>query len=738
MIQLTLKDLGYSIRRRGNHSKIALFYKSFNGQTVTILLNLISKKYRVRLSWEEDDLLYIESTKLNDYEKSALKKMIQAEEFVGYPNMTHLEYLELVKQLNKYNDYYYKHNNPLVPDSTFDKLMKDVEKYELENPELIANDSPTKKPGSDLTNSKTLRHGRPMLSLENTFSFEEVETWFNKMKTYGATTFIVEAKYDGASFAARYENGKLVQGLSRGDGAVGEDLTNNLKLIKDLNDGISKGFTGEIRGEILMTKSEFKRINSLGGNYANPRNLAAGTLKLLDKAEFQKRTLISQVYWLEDAKGSHYQSLLDLKSKGFNINKELTFKCNTYKEVEEAITKIESLKDSIDIELDGAVIKVDNISLRDTIGGTSKFPHWAKAFKYQQKSVETTIESITIQIGRTGKITPVAELTPVFIDGSTVSRVTLNNFEYIEERDIRIGDVVSVIKSAAIIPMIVDVIISKRNSNITKYIKPDKCPICQTPLVKLNEDHMDIFCTNTQCSARIVDKINYYVKSLEIDGLAETTIERLYEGGLLNSISDIYKLEEAEVYNKAITLERISKTILDKIIKNINSSKSQPLHKYLAGFGISNIGLSTSKLITSKYKTIDAIIGLDDSSIQSISGLGKVASENIISFFKDINNLKMISYLKEKGISLIEPDETVGDKLNGKTIVITGSLEKPRKHYEELILKYGGKNSSSVSNSTTYLITNEPNSSSSKIKKARELNIPIKSEKELMDILTDL
>jgi DNA ligase (NAD+) len=650
-------------------------------------------------------------------------------------NMKREEYDKLIDDLKKYSDYYYKNNKSLISDKEFDFMIKLAETTEKENPDWIRKDSPTQKVGSDLKGVKIQKHNRPMLSLENTYSKEEVKDWYDKMHSFGAKSFVVEPKYDGVSFAARYVKGKLIQGLTRGDGEVGEDITQNLKLIPNLNN-ISEEFTGEVRGEIMITNTEFKRLNE-EGKYANPRNLASGSLKLLDPEEFKKRNLTSFVYWLEDAKVEKHSDSLDLLKKyGFQqATYYLTF---TFENVWEAIEEILKMKKSgkLDVDLDGAVMKVERMEFWKKIGGTSKFPHWAKAFKYDPETAITTVKDVEFWVGHAGKITPVAILEPVELSGSTVQKASLNNKTYLEEMDIQIGDSVNIKKAAEIIPYINYVIKENREGETRTPVSfPTHCPSCNSELKKYNDEHADYYCMNESCKARVVGTIVKYCNTMEIDGFGEIVVGKMYDAGVLKSIEDVYDLQQ-----KRLAISNISRMSVHTALKleeNVEKSKNQSFEKFLAAISMKNAGKGTAKRLLKKFNNIDEIIRATKEDLMEVEDIGEVVAQNIVDFFNE--NKEFIAKLKKHGVNM-EKEKTestpVLNLLNGKSFCITGALSRVRSEIEQMIEQLGGTNVSGVTKKTNYLVTNDQTTPTSKLTKAKELGVKIISEMELVDMLT--
>lgn len=650
-----------------------------------------------------------------------------------------MDYKTLKEMVKYHSDLYYKQSSPEISDREFDILMKQLEEMEAEQG-FSDPDSPTKTPGSDIDmvkEFKTLKHNRPMLSLENTYNAEEITAWLKRIKTMiPDAVFVIEPKYDGCSFAARYVNGELIQALSRGNGEVGEDLTQNLKLIPSLNK-ISKSFTGEIRGEIIMNHDVFERLNEENeGKYKNPRNLTSGTLKLLDPEEFKTRPLNSFVYWLEETPEnkdwSHSICLNKLSHSGFNVGYFEV--CSTIEDVLKVINAIEKLKGSFNYDIDGAVIKVDQRGMWKTLGETGKFPHYAKAYKYEPESAITTVQDITFEIGRTGKITPLCWFEPIMISGSEIQKATLNNKAYMENLDIKVGDKISVCKAAEIIPFIQAVHKDKRTGSEKSVAFPTVCPVCGTPLSKLSEVHADYFCKNRKCPGIVKDQIISYTKILEIDGFAEIVVDRLYNAGFLTSIQDLYTLSTH--IDEITSLDRFGRGMVLKLIYNINTSKTQPFYRVLAALGIRGVGIKTAKIITKRYNSLDAIMNCSDFS--NIEGIGSIVSNDIVEYFKDSENLELIEFLKTNGLSMANDKPIVTNntsQINGKKICITGALSRPRKEFEAAIEAAGGTLVSSVSSKTDFLVTNDTNSGSSKNVKAKKLGIQVINEEDFSKLI---
>lgn len=643
-------------------------------------------------------------------------------------------YDKLIDDLKKYSNSYYIDNISLISDEEFDFLLKQVEKIEEEHPEWKRTDSPTLSPGSDLVEAEfSNAHSRPMLSLENTYNEEDVTRWYKKMEEVVGTNpeVVLEYKFDGNSCGIRFSGGNVIKALTRGNGIIGEDITNNIKTLLDVQN-IDSSFSQECRGEIIMPKDEFKRLNQ-DNQYANARNLASGTLKLLDVEEFKKRKLWFFAYWLENSKNAkHSQDLEYLKSAGFRTGDY--YICHNLKELIDKINYIGEIKKQLPFEIDGAVMKLNDKKYWDVLGATSKFPRYAKAFKYHQEVAQTKVLSIDFQVGRSGKITPVATLEPIFIDGSTVSRATLNNVDFLKQIDVRVDDIVYVQKAAAIIPQIIGVNLLLRKKSSKEVVIPEFCPECGSKLVK-EDNRVDIFCKNNLCPGRIIDKLIYYTHILEIDGFGDEIIERFHYLGLLNSIEDLYSLKDKR--NELIKLERLGEKSIDKLLINIENSKKASVDKFLAAIGIKGIGVKMAKVIMKHYPDIDSLINSNIEELSSIDGIGNIKATDIKSELEKTETISLIEKLKSLGVNMSSYDVVLNnnDLIANKSFCITGALSMPRKEYEKLIENNGGKNVSSVTSKTSFLVTNDTSSGSSKNLKAKELGVKIINEEQLKKML---
>lgn len=642
-----------------------------------------------------------------------------------------MEYKELKEIIKKASDSYYKDSEPFLTDLEYDSYMAELNDYEKKN-NITDSESPTQKVGSDLTGKKALKHDRKMLSLEDFRTEEEVRAWFKKLaETLPNPRVIVDYKFDGNSASIHYKDGKIEKSLTRGDGEYGEDITENIRSTSDCN-GDHKNFSLEVRGEILMEKAEFQRINtSVNGKYANARNLASGTLKLLDVSEYKKRKLSFFAYWLENSTNSLYsEDLEELKKFGFRVEKY--YVCTTADEVISAIREVEKVKYDLPYEIDGCTMKLDQKDHWADFGETDKFPRWAKCFKYEQLSVETTLDNIEYWVGRTGKITPVGMLSPVNINGSLVSKASLSNESIMNKLGIRIGDTVKVRKACEIIPEIFEVVSHMPNSK--KVVFPKTCPTCNSKLYQ-NPGQVDWFCSNDDCRSKFVGRVVNFMTTMEIDGFAEKTVEKLVSGGILSNLEDICTFKDK--IQKIAVLERMSEKIVSKLSENIEASKNSEPWRLLAALGIRNIGNKASKNLLKKFRSIKVIMGIKDpNEFLEVEDIGDTLASALINFFGDAKNRKELKTFMDNGWKFEDEEENNHDAMTlaGKTIVITGALSQPRTYFENLIEICGGKLVGSVTKNTSYLFTNDKTTNTSKNIAARNLGVPIISEAEFFEL----
>jgi len=652
------------------------------------------------------------------------------------------EIIELREKIAYYNKLYYQEAISEISDLKFDQLVKRLQYLEQKYPQYKLDTSPTKIIGSDISGiNKIIPHKIRMYSLENAYSLDEIELFINKIKKIDADAITVttELKIDGFSINLYYENGELQYATTRGDGFEGEDVTENIKTINSIPNEINYKEPIEVRGEIYFPIKEFERINSERENkgeklFANPRNAAAGTIKLKDAEIVASRKLDSIIYSVGLFKNPNIQTqyeLLEFMDKqGFNIVKvgyvtgieAITSQCEIW----------EKSRYDLDYEIDGLVIKVNDFQLQQKLGFTSKSPKWAIAYKFKAEEVETQLLGVDFQVGRTGAVTPVAKLKPVFISGSTVSNATLHNADEIKRLDLRIGDYVTIIKSGEIIPKIIDVNYEKRESGSKEIEFPKTCPVCET-LLKSEEEGIISYCNNINCPAQIQRRIQHFASraAADIDGLGEAVVKQLIEHKQINNIQDIYHIN----YNEFQQYEKQGEKSAENLKNAIEHSKTQKFHKILFGFGIRYVGAKISKILSSHFKNINEIINADYDDFVEIEEIGEKIARSVYEFFRNENNLLMIKSLQEAGIKMISENIQTEDILKGAKFIITGTLgTHSRNEIKEMIEKNGGKVISAVSKNLSFIIVGE--NPGSKLKKAKKIeSIKIINENEFLQMI---
>jgi DNA ligase (NAD+) len=651
-------------------------------------------------------------------------------------------------QIEEHNNRYYVLNQPAISDFEYDILLNELDILEKKFPEFASDDSPTRLVGSDLTKEfKQVEHTYPMLSLGNTYNEDEIREFDNRVrKTISQPIdYVCESKFDGASISITYKNGVLFRAVTRGDGNKGDDVTSNVKTIRTIPLKISgKDIPAEfvIRGEILMPRAVFNRLNEerLKNGlvpFANPRNSAAGTLKLLDPKIVASRSLDCMVYFLLAEKlphDNHFDNLKEAARWGFNVAESIRL-CRNIDEVIQFISYWETERKNLPYDTDGVVIKVNSLSQQKELGFTAKSPRWAIAYKYKAEEASTRLLSVTFQIGRTGAVTPVANLEPVLLSGSTVKRATLHNADQIALLDLHTDDIVYVEKGGEIIPKIIGVDHSSRNENNRKIVFITNCPECGSILMK-NDGEANHFCPNyLHCPPQIKGRIEHFIsrKAMDIDGLGEETVDLLFNKKLIKNISDLYDLR----MDQLVPLERMGEKSATNIINSIKKSIDTPYHRVLFALGIRHVGETVAKTIASRFKTIDDLINADVEQLTNVYEIGPKIAASIVAYFSDEDNLEMIKRLKSAGISFSSGSESApsGNSLQGKTIVISGVfLEHSRDEYKDMIERNGGKNSASVSGNTSFILAGE-NMGQSKKEKADSLGVAMISESEFLKII---
>ena len=652
----------------------------------------------------------------------------------------------LRERLSYHNHKYYVENSPEISDFEFDTMMRQLIDLEAAHPEFYDPLSPSVRVGSDRTSEfVSVEHRYPMLSLSNTYSTEELLTFIERIeREQGQTEFVCELKFDGTAISLTYEQGRLARAVTRGDGTMGDDVTANVKTIRSIPLTLSgSGYPElfEIRGEIFMPYSSFERLNlereAAGESlFANPRNAAAGTLKQQQSAVVAKRGLDCTLYQMAGDNlpfKSHLENLNAARSWGFKVSEHMQL-CHSAKEVIDYITYWDEARKSLPYPTDGVVIKVNDFAVRRQLGFTAKSPRWAVAYKFKAESALTRLISVDFQVGRTGAITPVANLEPVLLAGTTVKRASLHNAEQIAALDIRVGDMVYVEKGGEIIPKITDVELSERTADCLPFTYITHCPECGAKLVRV-EGEAKHYCPNQSgCRPQIVGRIVHFIsrKAMNIDGLGVETVELLFDNGLLRDISDLYTLKAADI----AVLPRLGEKSADNIISSINNSKSVPFARVLFGLGIRFVGETTAKYLAAHFKSIDAVMGASREELMESDEVGDKIADAIIDYFADPVNLNIIEFLKASGLQF-EAEATRRDSniLEGKNIVVSGKFTlHSRDELKALIEKNGGKNQSGVNANTDFVIAGE-NMGPAKLQKAEKLGIQILSESDFVEII---
>lgn len=663
-----------------------------------------------------------------------------------------MEIQEKIEALRKEIEYhierYYNQDDPEITDYEYDQKMNELKRLEREHPEYVTPDSPTQKVGGSAKREAgvLVEHNVPMLSLQDVFDKGEVENFVAEMqKQLEDPEFVVEYKIDGLSLSLRYEYGELKLAETRGDGIqYGEDVTANAKVIRDVKKKLKdKPEYLEIRGEVYMTEADFEKVNEkqelLGKKlFANPRNCAAGTLRQLDTAVTKERGLSMFIFNIQDARGisfeTHTEGYEYLKKQGIRVIEEYTV-CKTADEVWAAIEKIGENRGKLPYDIDGAVVKINRFSDREKLGATSKVPRWAVAYKYPPEEKETKLLDIELSVGRTGRITPTAVFEPVRLCGTSVSRATLHNQDFIDELDIGIGDTIVVYKSGEIIPKVRRVIHEKRPAGVKKFVIPDVCPVCGAKTER-EKDTADIKCTSPNCPAQLERHMINFVgrDAMDIKGFGATYIMELVHLGYLKDIADIYDLKQhrEELIEQGIIGKEKN---TDKLLDAIEKSKQNEAFQLLTGFGIPNVGKAAAKTILKHFGSIEALMQADMESLQQVADVGEVTALCIRNYFQDENNCKIIERLKEAGVNMEMAESGSEDgRFDGLTFVITGTLPTmDRKAAAALIEAHGGKVSGSVSKKTNYLLAGE--NAGSKLTKANDLGVSVISEEELQEML---
>lgn len=654
---------------------------------------------------------------------------------------------ELKKKIEYHSNLYYNMDAPQISDYEYDMMLQQLKQIEKEHPEWITKDSPTQKVGGSAkrTAGVLVRHNVPMLSLQDVFHKEDVFEFVEEMQEkLEHPEFVVEYKIDGLSMALRYEDGELKVAVTRGDGVFqGEDVTANAKVIKDVKRRLKHPVPYiEVRGEVYMKNEDFERVNEqqelLGKKkFANPRNCAAGTLRQLDSKVTKERGLSMFVFNIQELRGAEFKTHTEgyefLKSNQIPVIEDYTV-CTTADEVWNAIERIGENRGNLPYDIDGAVVKINSLADREFLGATSKVPRWAVAYKYPPEEKETKILDIELSVGRTGRITPTAVFEPVRLCGTSVSRATLHNQDFINELDVGIGDTVVVYKSGEIIPKIKEVVREKRTPGVVRYQIPDLCPACGSHTVR-EQDTADIRCTSPDCPAQKERHIINFAgrDAMDIKGFGTAYIEELVKQGYLNDIADIYDLKNyrEELIEKGLIGKEKN---TDKLLDVIEKSKQNEAFQLFTGFGIPNIGKAAAKAVLKYFKSIDRVAEASEEELQQVSDVGAVSAAAIREFFDKESNRQMLKRLKDAGVNMQTEEDHTPQLLEGKTIVVTGTLPGlGRREAAELIEKYGGRASGSVSKKTDYVLAGE--NAGSKLDRAQQLGIPVITEEQFLEMI---
>lgn len=653
-------------------------------------------------------------------------------------------YDELIKLIEKANVEYYTLDNPSVTDREYDNWMSELLDIEEKYPELKRKDSPSEKIGGEVIGEfQKVTHKHPMFSIADVFNEAEIVAFDERIrKEFPNPSYVCELKIDGLAVSLTYEKGIFKSAATRGNGTIGEDITHNVKTIKTIPLRLTEPVDIELRGEIYMPKKSFEKLNEERAKngeplFQNPRNAAAGSIRQLDSSIAKSRNLDAFLYHVPETKRqTHYEALMDLKHLGFIVNPNIRLVHNV-NEILDYIKEWTEKRDSLPYEIDGIVIKVNDIHMQKELGNTAKYPKWVIAYKFPAEEVKSKLTDIVCTVGRTGLITPNAVFEPIKIMGSTVRRATLHNREYIKDKGLLIGDTILVRKAGDVIPEVVGPVINERTGNEKEFIMPDTCPICNTKLIPTLSG-IDLKCPNDKCPARNIESLIHYTdrKAMNIDGLGERIIEDFYNMGIITKLIDIYNLKDRR--EELIELEGFGPKSVDNLLDSIEKSKHNSLEKFLFAIGIKGIGEKNAKLIAKKYLTLDNLANASFEELNNIPDIGPILAKSITEFFKNEDNMKVIEDLKNVNVNMTYLGKKTNESsfLNGKRIVVTGTLENyTRDQIQEIIEENGGLWSSSVTKKTSaVLVGTNPGS---KYDKAKELNIPIWSEQDFQKMLEE-
>lgn len=651
---------------------------------------------------------------------------------------------ELIDYINKASYEYYVLDNPTITDQEYDDYYNELLSIEEKYPELKREDSPTNRVGGAVLDKfEKVTHDHPMLSFDDIFNEEEIILFDERIKKVVSTAhYTLEPKMDGLSGSLIYKKGVLVRGATRGDGVTGEDITTNIKTIKSVPLRLTEDIDIEVRGEIYMSKKSFleanrEKVKNGEKEFANPRNAAAGSIRQLDSKVAAKRNLDFMAYFIPNPEDygikTQKESLEFLRKLGFVTNYKLNGYAKNVKDITNYIDSLSEKRDNLPFEIDGVVLKVDNLEDEKRLGFTSRVPRWGIAYKFPAKEVLTTLKEIKFTVGRTGKITPNAIFSPVHVSGSLVSKATLHNSDYCIDKDVRVGDTISIRKAGDVIPEVVEVKLDRRKEDSVPFKMIENCPMCNSVLVRKDANH---YCKNEHCPSRKIESLIHFSSrdAMYIEGFGESIVEDFYNLGYLKNIDDFYTLDKYK--DELMLLEGFGEKSISKLLESASNSKKNSLERLLFGLGIRYVGKKTAKILSKYYKTMDNLIKADFDELKSINDIGDVIAKSIVDYFSDEKNINLINRLKDLNLNmryLGEEVNTSNENINGKTFVITGTLSRPRDEIKEEIEGLGGNVTGSVTKKTDYVIAGEK--AGSKLIKATELGIRVLTEEEYNNML---
>ena len=651
---------------------------------------------------------------------------------------------ELIDYINKASYEYYVLDNPTITDQEYDDYYNELLSIEEKYPELKREDSPTNRVGGAVLDKfEKVTHDHPMLSFDDIFNEEEIILFDERIKKVVSTAhYTLEPKMDGLSGSLIYKNGVLVRGATRGDGVTGEDITTNIKTIKSVPLRLTEDIDIEVRGEIYMSKKSFleanrEKVKNGEKEFANPRNAAAGSIRQLDSKVAAKRNLDFMAYFIPNPEDygikTQKESLEFLRKLGFVTNYKLNGYAKNVKDITNYINSLSEKRDNLPFEIDGVVLKVDNLEDEKRLGFTSRVPRWGIAYKFPAKEVLTTLKEIKFTVGRTGKITPNAIFSPVHVSGSLVSKATLHNSDYCIDKDVRVGDTISIRKAGDVIPEVVEVKLDRRKEDSVPFKMIENCPMCNSVLVRKDANH---YCKNEHCPSRKIESLIHFSSrdAMYIEGFGESIVEDFYNLGYLKNIDDFYTLDKYK--DELMLLEGFGEKSISKLLESASNSKKNSLERLLFGLGIRYVGKKTAKILSKYYKTMDNLIKADFDELKSINDIGDVIAKSIVDYFSDEKNINLINRLKDLNLNmryLGEEVNTSNENINGKTFVITGTLSRPRDEIKDEIEGLGGNVTGSVTKKTDYVIAGEK--AGSKLTKANELGISVLTEEEYNNML---